>query len=216
MKIDYLNPDVPPELPWHELKIIKATPENLEGYGKLVETCEYRNYPIEIVRWPKPEGRPIDEGTGDEAGTVSGDFTFYWEGDVFKGKNDAVNSRYVFGWSKNPKDASETSADRPERVLLWHANYHPDGGQLFFPLEGCDAFITALALPGDDVKPEHFKAFLVEDGNGLYIHPNVWHEAIVPLSQRAKFYDEQGAIHGRVSVHFPKEFGVFLSVPIVS
>jgi hypothetical protein len=76
MKLDYLNPDVPPELPWHELGIIKATPENLEYYGNLVEPHEYPNYPMEIVRWPKSEGRPIDEGTGDEAGTVSGDFTF--------------------------------------------------------------------------------------------------------------------------------------------
>jgi len=25
---------------------------------------------MEIVLWPKPDGRPIDEGTGDEAGTV--------------------------------------------------------------------------------------------------------------------------------------------------
>jgi ureidoglycolate hydrolase len=138
---------------------------------------------------------------------------FYWEGDVFKGKNEAVNSQYVFGWSKNPKDASETSTHKPERVLLRHANYHPDGGQLFFPLDS-GSFMTALAFPGDDVKPEHFNAFLVEGGKGLYIHPNVWHEAIVPLSERAKFYDEQGAIHGRVSVHFPKEFGVFLSIAI--
>lgn len=107
---------------------------------------------------------------------------------------------------KNPKDASESSTEKPERVLLWHANYHLDGGQLFFPLEG-GSFI--MALPGDDVKPSDFKAFLVEEGKGLYIHPNVWHEAIVPLTQRAKFYDEQGAIHGRVSVHFSKEFGVF-------
>ncbi|MFT5280162.1 MAG: ureidoglycolate lyase [Bacteroidia bacterium] len=123
-----------------------------------------------------------------------------------------MNSEYVFGWSKNPKDASEGSKEKPERVLLWHANYHPDGGQLFFPLDG-DSFITALALPGDDVKPEYFKAFLVEGGKGLYIHPNVWHEAIVPLKSKAKFYDEQGAVHGRVSVNFPKEFGVFLSIP---
>ena len=70
MKLDYLNPDVPPELPWHEVEIIKATAKNLEGYGKIVEPDEYQNYPMEIVRWPKPDGRPIDEGTGDEAGTV--------------------------------------------------------------------------------------------------------------------------------------------------
>ena len=88
-----------------------------------------------------------------------------------------------------------------------------EGSFSFHWMEG--AFITALALPGDNVKPQDFKAFLVENGKGLYIHPNVWHEAIVPLTSSAKFYDEQGAVHGRVSVHFPKEFGVFLSISIV-
>jgi|GEM_PF-7120823 len=33
MKLDYLNPDVPPELPWHEVEIIKATAKNLEDCG---------------------------------------------------------------------------------------------------------------------------------------------------------------------------------------
>ena len=213
MKLDYLNPDVPKNLPWHKVPIVKATPKNLEGYGKLVEPDEYKNYPIEINQWPAAGWREVDENTGDEAGTVSGDFDFYWEGDYFKGKNAAVNSSYVFGWNCNPENASLSSNKEAERVLLWHANYHPDGGQLFFPLNG-DSFITALALPGDDVKPKDFKAFLVEGGKGLYIHPNVWHEAIVPLSQKARFYDEQGAVHARVSVHFPKEFGVFLEIPI--
>ena len=36
--------------------------------------------------------------------------------------------------------------------MLWHCNYHPDGGQLFFPLEA-RPFLVPLALPGDDVRP---------------------------------------------------------------
>ena len=44
------------------MEIIKATAEKLVGYGKLVDQEEYKNYPMEIVRWPKPEGIPIDEG----------------------------------------------------------------------------------------------------------------------------------------------------------
>ena len=79
MKLDYLNPDVPAELPWYEVEVIKATPENIKGYGKLVEPDEYQNYSMEIVYESKSEDRPIDEGIGDKAGTVSGDFTFYWE-----------------------------------------------------------------------------------------------------------------------------------------
>lgn len=213
MKIDYLNPQIPPKTDFFDLPVISASEDTLAGFGKLVRKEEYFNYPIEIVRWPAPGWRQVDEGTGDEAGTVSGDFEFYWEGDFFKGKNHAVNTEYVFGWSKAPEMASIQSTDKPEQVLLWHANYHPDGGQLFFPLTG-DSFITALALPGDDVTPGDFKAFKVEGGMGLYIHPNVWHEAIVPLAESATFYDEQGAIHARVSIDFPKEFGVMLRIPL--
>jgi len=213
MPIDYLNPQVPPELPWHEVPLVKATSRSLKGYGKLVSPDEVADYPIEIVRWPAQGWRPVDEGTGDEAGTVSGDFEFFWQGDIFRGKNKAVGSEYLFGWSKNPKEARADAADRPKQVLLWHANYHPDGGQLFFPRNG-ESFIAPLALPGDYVQPDRFKAFHVTGGMGLYIHPNVWHEAIVPLAPSAMFYDEQGAVHARVSVNFPEEFGVFLSVRI--
>ena len=46
------------------------------------------------------------------------------------------------------------------RYLLWHCNYHPDGGQLFFPLEK-RPFVVPLALPGDDVQPKDFVCFLV-------------------------------------------------------
>jgi hypothetical protein len=35
--IDYLNPGVPDELPWHEIPIVKATNENLKGYGHVVD-----------------------------------------------------------------------------------------------------------------------------------------------------------------------------------
>nr|MBI1232024.1 ureidoglycolate hydrolase [Cytophagales bacterium] len=213
MKIDYLNPKIPSNMVCIDIPVIPADEVTLQGYGRLVQKSEYLQYPLEIVRWPAGGWRQVDEGTGDEAGTVSGDFEFYWEGDLFKGKNHAVNSEYVFGWSKLPELASPQSKETPEQVLLWHANYHPDGGQLFFPLNG-ESFITALALPGDDVTPADFKAFKVENGMGLYIHPNVWHEAIVPLSERATFYDEQGAIHARVSVNFPEEFGVLLRIPL--
>lgn len=214
MKIDYLNPKIPPKTEFFDLPVIPASEDSLAGFGKLVSKEEYLNYQIEIVRWPAPGWRQVDEGTGDEAGTVSGDFEFYWEGDFLKGKNHAVNSEYVFGWSKAPEIASIQSTEKPEQVLLWHANYHPDGGQLFFPLNG-ESFITALALPGDDVTPKDFKAFRIDGSMGMYIHPNVWHEAIVPFAQRATFYDEQGAVHARVSVDFPKEFGVMLRIPLV-
>ncbi len=208
---EYLAPDVPDILPWHEAPLVRATPETLAGYGKLVD--DYRDYPIEIVTWPVAGWRQCDPGTGNEGGTTRGNFDFWWEGGVLYGKNQAVGSHYLLGWSANPRDAVRSSSLKRSRVLLWHANYHPDGGQLFFPLHG-EAFVCPLALPGDDIKPAHFVAFYVAGGKGLYIHPNVWHEAVFPLAERASFYDEQGRVHARVSCNFAAEFGVFLSVPL--
>ncbi len=212
---DYLNPNVPASAGIKKVKVIKATPETLKGYGCLVD--DYKSFKLEIVTWPKPGGRPIDANTGNQAGTKNGVFEFWWQGDLCFGKNNAVNDEYLLGWSKMPSEAAngDEPAQVPERILLWHANYHPDGGQLFFPLDG-SAFVVPLALPGDDVTPEDFVAFYFDGSKGLYIHPNIWHEGVFPLQPNAKFYDEQGAVHGRVSVNFPKEFGVFLEVPLSS
>ncbi len=211
--INYLQPDVPATADWQKLKLIRATDDSLQGYGCLVD--DYHNYPIEIVTWQKLTGRPVDKGTGNQAGTKKGVFEFWWEGGVCFGKNNAVNDEYLLGWSKNPAEAElgDTPDNTPERILLWHANYHPDGGQLFFPVDG-SPFVVPLALPGDDVTPDDFVAFYFDGSKGLYIHPNIWHEGVFPLKPRAKFYDEQGAIHARVSVNFPEEFGIFLEVPL--
>ena len=215
--VDYLAPDIPGTLPWHDVPLVRATEESLRGYGHLVD--DYRNYPIEIVTWPQPGWRPIDAGTGNEGGTTSGVFDFWWDGETMFARNHAVaQNEYLLGWSRNPDDVKASplsSAEAPDRsrILLWHANYHPDGGQLFFPLDG-EAFVCPLALPGEDVKPEHFVAFYVDGGKGLYIHPNVWHEAVFPLVERAQFHDEQGKVHARISCNFATEFGVFLNVPL--
>jgi hypothetical protein len=211
--IDYLAPDVPGALPWHETPIVRATDESLQGLGCLVD--DPRGFPIEIVRWPARGRRPVDAGTGDQGGTAVGEFEFWWEGDAMFGRNTAVNDQYLLGWSRNPADAARSGPPTVPRarLLLWHANYHPDGGQLFFPLDG-QPFVTALAHPGDDVAPADFVTYYVDGGRGLYLHPNVWHEAVFPLATPSRFHDEQGKVHARVSVDFPKEFGVFLAMPL--
>lgn len=212
--VNYLAPDVPDSLPWHHVPLVKATPESLAGYGHLVD--DYHDFDVEIVTWPAQGWRPVDADTGNEAGTVHGHFDFWWEGEVLLGKNQAVGDQYLLGWSKNPTEAQRSQmASTQSQVLLWHANYHPDGGQLFFPLND-SPFIAPLALPGDDVSPDKFVAFWVQAGKGLYIHPNVWHEAVFSLSAKASFYDEQGRVHARVSCNFAQEFGVFLAIPLTS
>jgi len=202
-----------PDRPGFEIPQVEATAETLQGYGELIDGPDART--VEVVRWPAEGWRPVDPGTGDEAGTTEGNFEFWWSGDVLRARNEAVKDHYVTGWACDPSKASEEAATVPRtHMQMWHANYHPDGGQLFFPLEP-GAFVIPLALPGDDIEPASFKAFHFTGGQGLYIHPNVWHETIIPLADRMRFFDRQGKVHARVSVDFGREFEVYLSVPLV-
>jgi hypothetical protein len=196
----------------HDVPLVAATPRSLEGYGRIVEN--FADAAIEIVRWPAQGWRPVDPDTGDQGGTTEGIFSFWWQGEVLYGRNEAVGDSYLIGWCRDPREASETATDPDRsRVLVWHANYHPDGGQLFFPRER-SPFVVPLALPGDDIGPEKFVAFYCDGGSGIYIHPGVWHEAVFPLAEAAAFDDRQGRVHARVSCNFIEEVGACLSVPL--
>jgi ureidoglycolate lyase len=196
----------------HATPLLAATAATLEGYGCLVD--DPKNFPIEIVPWPAQGWRAIDPNTGNQGGVVEGLFEFSWKGEILYARNNAVGDSYLFGWSNWPEEASaEARAGKRERALIWRANYHPDGGQLFYPLNG-RSFVVPLALPGDDVTPERFVTFWCDGGRGLYIHPNVWHGAIVPIDDTAEFLDRQGRVHARVSVDFVKEFGCYLGASL--
>ena len=134
-----------------------------------------------------------------------------WKGDILYGRNEAVGGHYILGYGTEPQKASEHHSSVPERLLLWHSNYHPDGGQLFFP-HTPKPFLVPLALPGDDIAPEDFVCFHFNGNEGLYIHPNVWHDGALPAFGQHSFFDKQGAVHARVSVDFPKEFNCLLEV----
>ena len=195
-----------------EVPLIVATEDSLRGYGCLVD--DPQSFEIEIVRWPAQGWRPVDEGTGTEAGFVEGIFHGEWRGDVLYGSNEAVSGNYVLGWSTDPQNASSDIQTCPrEKVLLWHMNYHPDGGQLFHPLDN-QPFVIPAALPGDDLAPEKVVAFWCDGSKGLYIHPSIWHEGIFPVHDRQRFLDRQGRVHARVSCDVGQEFGIYLSVPL--
>lgn len=208
---DYLNPALPANLSRVRMPVVDATPEALHPYGRLVDdpqTCE-----IEIVRWPAQGWRPVDEDTGDEGGTTEGVFVSEWQGDVLFGRNEAVGGEYILAYAAEPATADRAHRRDPERILLWHANYHPDGGQLFFPLEH-ESFVVPLALPGDDVRPENFVCFRFDGRRGLYIHPNIWHEGVFGLRGTRRFLDRQGAVHARVSIDFAREFDCLLEASL--
>lgn len=210
--IDYLNPNLPGGLRRVAMPVVIATQETLEGYGCLVE--DPAGFPVEIVRWPAQGWRPVDLDSGDEGGTTEGVFVSEWKGDILFGRNEAVGGHYILAYATDPV-ASETNHTRqPERMLMWHANYHPDGGQLFFPLDR-RPFLVPLALPGDDVQPEHFVCFRFDGQQGLYIHPNVWHEGVFTFQGTQRFFDKQGAVHARISVDFAREFGCLLEASLI-
>jgi len=201
-----------PSLDLVDVPLIEATAESVKGYGYLVDdpdTCE-----IEIVTWPAQGWRPIDQETGNQGGTVEGIFRGEWRGDVLMGSNDAVGGHYVLGWSTDPQYASkETQTVSRDQVLLWHFNYHPDGGQLFFPLEK-KPFVVPVALAGDDLSTDRVVAFWCDGSQGFYIHPGIWHEGIFPVEDEQRFLDRQGRVHARISCDIGEEFGVYLSVPL--
>jgi Ureidoglycolate lyase len=209
--IDYLNPNLPAGLERVVLPVIEATPDTLKGFGYLIDAPE--DCRVEIVRWPAQGTRPIDPDTGDQGGTTEGVFVSEWRGDILYGRNEAVDGNYILAYGQPPELARTDHAEPPRRMLMWHANYHPDGGQLFFPLQR-RPFYVPLALPGDDVTPQRFVCFRCGGGQGLYIHPNIWHEGVFALSGQQRFFDRQGKVHARVSVDFAREFGCLLEAPI--
>ena len=157
---------------------------------------------FEISTWPTSGWRKMDPGCGDEAGTCEGKFDIYWDGDFLcpsgvssrarfrcalevvsrrYGKNHSIattSNHYLLGYGKEPtacvkQQRGQGPAESPDSIRLWYSDYHPDGGQLFFPEDG-QPFVTNLAPPlGDDVKPSDFTAFYVPAGKGCYIHPGV-------------------------------------------
>lgn len=206
---NYLDPGLPAGLRLVEAPLVVATAQSLHGYGTLVADPSAQK--IEIVRWPAQGWRPVDSDSGDEGGTTEGIFQAWWDSDRLMGRNEAVGGHYVLGYARPPGTAKAPGETR--RVCLWHANYHPDGGQMFFP-QAREPFVVPMALPGDDVTPERFTTFWFDGSQGLYMHPNVWHEGVFPCGASGRFFDRQGRVHARVSVDFAREFGVLLAVPL--
>ena len=212
----YDSTNIMPSFNKVEIPLVNATNENLKGYGYLVDV--YDQCKIEIVTWPKRGWRDIEEGTGNEGGTTEGPFEAWWEQNILYGRNSAVehkseydkDGRYLLGYSSDPDTLKKNYIkEDPKQIYIWHVNYHPDGGQLFFPKEN-KPFISPLALPGDDIQLNDFKAFYFNGSQGLYIHPNIWHEGVFPTKERATFRGKQGKVHARVSIDLLEEFKSYL------
>ena len=130
-------------------------------------------------------------------------------------RNHAVDGQYVTGWFADPASASVSNTHNVDysRIYVREANYHPDGGQMFYPKNG-EAFVALLALPGDDISPSDFVAFYWDGSFGIQIFPNIWHQPLYPIANFAEFSDKQGKVHACIAVDFVKEFNVYLEVPL--
>jgi len=196
----------------HPVPLRPATAETLRGFGRTVD--RFDDAIVDLVPWPAGGRRPIVTGTGIGGGIVGGTFVMRRRGALLLAENHAVHRRYVTGWFRDPAIASEEDGDVDTgRIYTHEANYHPDGGQVFFPRDGVP-FVALLAPPGDDVRPDNFVAFYFDGRCGVHIAPGVWHQPVFPLVESAVFDDKQGAVHACVSVDFLDEFGVFLEVPL--
>jgi len=99
------------------------------------------------------------------------------------------------------------------RVLIRESNYHPDGGQVFFPKNN-DPYVAVLALPNENVQLKDFVAFYCDGSFGINIYADVWHQPLYPINNEAVILGKQGAVHACVSLDTVEEFGKYLSIPL--
>ncbi len=184
-------------------------------------TTEKGNF--EIVKWPVQGWRALDPHTGDEGGTTEGPFQVSWTGDFYFGHNLAVattNNRYLDGLGAMPEHAKTELPAHGDgsSILLWMSDYHPDGGQSFFPSNDSHPYAICLgpASVGDDVRPEHMVAFHIPAGKGVYLKPGTWHNGVYVhrCHTPAQFFTRQGRVHARVSCSWAFEAGMLLRVPL--
>jgi len=162
----------------------RATPDNFQQYGHFVQ--HYDKEAVTIVPWPVSGWRKLCPGTGIEGGITEGDFKYWWKDGFCYAKNEAVaNGDYI------------TAKKVGSCIYTREANYHPDGGQVFFP-KTSKPFIMLLALPTDDIKAEQFVAFFFDGSCGCQIKPNIWHQPAYPLEDMV-FRGKQGKVHACVA-----------------
>lgn len=189
-----------------------ATNEALGSLGYLVEN--FHEAEVQIVQWPQEGHRPVLPGTGLGGGITEGDFDMHWDGELLKTHNHAVDGQYVTGWSCDPTKASEEqSRNQTDHIFTFEANYHPDGGQIFYPADN-KPFVALLAAAGDNITPEDFRAYYFGGSQGVHINAGIWHQPLFPVGNSQTFLDKQGAVHACVACNFVDEFGEYIKVPL--
>ena len=140
----------------------------------------------------------------------------HWDGDIIICTNRSVSAIDSLGIP-----SGRLSGDC---ILARLANSHPDGGQVFFPKPAGQPFVMLLAPAdvGDDVRPEHFKAFYFDGNEGFQMAPGTWHNPPYfkpqPVDSRQRsqmiFRNKQSSVFACVWMDSVKEFGTFLKFPL--
>lgn len=196
----------------YNVEVIVATNNTLGDLGFLVDDFDAAE--VQIVQWPQPGRRAVLAGTGLGGGITEGDFEMHWDGQMIRSHNHAVDGKYITGWSCDPTQASsEKNREQTEFLYTFEANYHPDGGQVFYPVDN-KPFVALLAPAGDDIKPADFKAYYFDGSKGIHINAGIWHQPLFPVGNSQIFKDKQGAVHACVACNFVEEFGVYFKVPL--
>lgn len=205
---DYTDPNLK-NIKRYKVPIIEPTTENFKEYGIIYDDNRY-DHEIIIVPWVTTGKRPLMKGTGVGGGTVIGDFSYHYKNNYLEAYNYAVKGDYITGVHY---DDDINDDDLPRYILTREANYHPDGGQLFAPIDNIP-FILLLALPTDDIKPEHFIGFKFDGTKSVQIKPNIWHQPVFPFESEALFCTKQGAVHACVGVDTIDEFNTWLEISL--
>uniref|UniRef100_A0A6C0KIC4 Ureidoglycolate hydrolase n=1 Tax=viral metagenome TaxID=1070528 RepID=A0A6C0KIC4_9ZZZZ len=196
-------------LPSCSVPIIKATSENFKDYGNFVYDYEEENVIIES--WPINGKRKLYPGTGIGGGIAEGKFSYKYDNNLLYAKNEAVGGSYITGITLT-KNNNENNEDE-KYIITREANYHPDGGQVFYPLSP-DPFILLLALSGDDVKASDYVGFYFDGSCGCQIKANIWHQPVYPLANESCFMTKQGAVHGCVCYDSVVEENITLKIKL--
>jgi hypothetical protein len=209
---EYLDPNVGTGLPVRDLPVVELDHPAVAELAIVFEG-DGRDVEVPIVPWPHHDGRPLDPGTGIGGGVAEGIFRCTWRGDRLMAVNEAVAGAYVLGFATAPEDAGDERDEPVEYVHLWHVNHHPDGGQLFAPLDGRPFLVPAIP-PGPDPDLDRAVVIRSDGSRGVCLRPGVWHDGVYPESGNGEYLTRQGAIHARVSCDIGAEFGCLLRFPL--
>ncbi len=198
----------------HRVPLVEATAESLRGFGEVVP--DFASAKVIMTPWPLQGWRPMSPGVnGNEAGETAGAFSMWAEGGVLFGRNEAVKRAYIIGWFDDPATAAQDrEPPARDKLYIYQANYHPDGGQIWCPRDATP-FVAVLAKAGDDIRPESFVAFRCDGSFGIQILPGVWHQPAAPVGPRMTIDNKQGKVHACVDFDSLVEFGTYLEVPVV-